>query len=177
MALSKLSYGIAAVGSPRELNYGESFVYGRAAAFISRPPAGTTCWTKPRSRSRRIRRCTTSWQGACKLRWGPGFWSGRLLSLTAALVIAGMIGRISTRVSGSAWTGGFSAALFLDLGFTENVPWYAFYRVGAGVWQTTSRGLQYGLNLTFTGPAALQPVESGVICGVFAGAEHDWLHK
>jgi peptide/nickel transport system substrate-binding protein len=27
-----------------------------------------------------------------------------------------------------------------------------------GVWQTTSRGLQYGLNLTFTGPAALQPV-------------------
>ena len=27
-----------------------------------------------------------------------------------------------------------------------------------GVWQTQSRGLQYGLNLTFTGPAALQPV-------------------
>src|SRR5579864_3546782 len=25
------------------------------------------------------------------------------------------------------------------------------------VWQTTTRGLQYGLNLTFTGPAALQP--------------------
>jgi hypothetical protein len=38
VAISKLSYGVAAVGARRELNYGESFVYGRAPAVVSGLP-------------------------------------------------------------------------------------------------------------------------------------------
>jgi hypothetical protein len=128
VAVSGLVNALAFLGDPHELDYGESIVYGRAAALLSGLPLYHPIDQRPLT----VAAYTPLYYvlaAALQAVVGPGFWPGRILSLASALIAAALVGRVSMRVSGSAWIGCLGATAFLALGFSAPAPWYTFYRV------------------------------------------------
>jgi hypothetical protein len=127
-AAATLAAGAFAIGQPAAIDYGEPVVYGHAQRIVTgdalyqpidRPPFTVAAYTP-----------LYYWAaGVLQAAIGPGFGSGRALSLAAGLVAAVCVGALAGRSRG-AWVGALGSALFLALAFpTPDTPWLGLYRV------------------------------------------------
>lgn len=128
LALARLIIGIAAIGEPQQLDYGEPIVYGQAARIsngaplyqpLDRPPLTVAAYTP----------LYYKLASELQARVGPGFGPGRALSYAAGLATTAAVAWLAARYARSFWSGAFAAAIFVGLGFPGVVPWFALYRV------------------------------------------------
>ena len=128
MAATRLGPGLAALGEPAQLDYGEPIVYAQAA----RIPNGQALYQKFDGPPYTVAAYTPLYYKLASLlqaKLEPGFGPGRALSFAAGVAAALGIAWLTARQARSMWAGGFAALLFLGLGFPGTVPWFALYRV------------------------------------------------
>jgi len=127
LAVDRIARAIAAVLRPVEAMYGESIIYDQAARLLhgealyqalDRAPFTVTAYTP----------LYYVLAAGLQALAGPGFSPGRILSVGAGLVAAGLVGRLAARHVGDWRAGVFAAVLFVALGFPGDFPWFAFYK-------------------------------------------------
>jgi hypothetical protein len=128
LALGRLAVGFEAIGQHQQLEYEEPIVYAEAGRFLKgealyqpldRPPYTIVAYTPL------YFKLVSELQGHI----APGFTPGRVVSYAAGLASAVAVAWLAARFARSAWAGGLAAVMFIGLGFSETVPWFALYRV------------------------------------------------
>jgi hypothetical protein len=128
LALAQLALSIELILQPREVMYGESFVYDHAARLVRGEPLYQPLDRAPYTVANYGPLYYVLAAGL-QLLLGPGFWSGRTVSLCAGLVTAGLVAWVAARRSGDRRVGAIAGLLFLTLGLPYQYLWSALYRV------------------------------------------------
>jgi MFS family permease len=149
-----------AVIQPFSVEYGESVVYGHAMRIVQGEPLYQPFDVPPYTVLNYPP--LFYWLAAAlQALVGPGFGSGRVLSLLAGLASAAAVGTVASRRTGQAWAGAFAGVLFLALAFPGGVPWLGVYRVD-----------MLGVALSVTAIALLSSgtgTQASLAAGVLAG--------
>ena len=127
-AAGRLGVGFLAIGQPQQLEYEEPIVYAQAARFLDsaplyqpldRPPYTVAAYTPL------YFKVVSELQGHLS----SGFAPGRAVSYLAGLASALAVAWLAARYARSLWAGVLAAVIFIGLGFSGPVPWFALYRV------------------------------------------------
>ncbi len=160
IAIGRLGRGVAWVIQPGEVTFGEAILYDHAARIVRGEPLYQPLDRPPYT----IAAYTPVYYGlaaALQAIVGPGFPPGRMLSLTAGIAAAALVGYLASRRARSRWAGAFAALLFLVLGFAGGKPWFSLYKEDMlGV------ALALGAIATLSGGRSTRRL---VIAGVLAG--------
>src|SRR5512132_750784 len=127
-AAFNLGLALVLVGRADETRYGESLIYDHAARLLR----GEALYQALDGPPYTIANYTPLyyWLAAgLRLLSGPGFLSGRVLSLLSGLVTAVLVGWLAgRRTGGGAWPALSAGLLFIGLGLGGPVPWSAGYK-------------------------------------------------
>jgi hypothetical protein len=125
--LVQLVWSVRMLAEPGEAMYGEAIIYDQAARLHrgeplyqppDRPPYTVAAYTP-----------FYYWVTAGLQRvLGPGFWTGRALSVAAGLAVSILVGYLAANQSGDRRAGLFAALLFLAFGLPGIPPWSALYK-------------------------------------------------
>lgn len=126
-AVLNIVLAVAATVRPDEVRYGEAIIYEQAGRLLDgqplyqvldRPPLTVAAYTP-----------MYYWCAALlRLAVGPGFGSGRTLSLFAGLVAAGLAGYLTWRRTATLWPAVTCVLLFLAVGMVGPIPWSGSYK-------------------------------------------------
>src|SRR5262249_4723817 len=124
LILVDVGWVVRTLATPREVMYHEAVVYDHAARILRGEPLYQPIDRPPYTIAPYM---PVYYPLAAGLRgaFGPGFGPGRVLSVVAGLVAAGLVGWLTTRLAGDRRAGLFAAALFLALGLpgVQVVTW------------------------------------------------------
>lgn len=157
----RLGQSIAAVVDPWAWDYAEPIVYGQAARLLKHEPLYQALGEPPFTVTAYTPLYYYAVAGVHAL-LGPGFAVGRTLSFLSGLVAAVCVAALTTWLARSAWAGVVAATIFLGLGFTGSVPWFALYRVD-------TLGLAFSLLAICVSTVATRPrdlIAAGVLAGL-----------
>jgi hypothetical protein len=128
LTVAQFALSIAAARQPNEVDFGEAILYDHAARLVrgeplyqplDRPPYTVAAYTPLYYALAAILQAVV----------GPGFGAGRVLSILAGLVAAGLVAYLAGHVARDRRAGVFAALLFLTLGFPGPfAPWFALYK-------------------------------------------------
>jgi hypothetical protein len=114
---------------PEQLDEGEPLIYGLASRILANRPLYQPIDQQPFVQ---VHYTPVYYATIAALRQfvGPGFAPGRVLSMSAGLVTATLVGYLTASRARSWWAGGFAVLMFLGLGFPgAPVPFLALERV------------------------------------------------
>lgn len=145
--LGRMASAARVLVAPQEVMYGEAIVYDQAAHVAHRLPLYHGIGDP--SYSATAYGPIYYWlAGGLQALVGPGLLSGRVLSLLAGLTAATLVGWLARERVASLSAGVLAGALFLVGSFSEEAPWYAFYKedvlaiaLALGAIAALSRGL------------------------------------
>ncbi len=115
------------IGRPDETRYGEAILYDHAARLLRGEPLYQALDGPPYT----IAAYTPLYYwlvAALRVAFGPGFLIGRLISLGAGVLIAGMIGWLVWRRARAPVAALLGGLLFIAFGLGGLVPWSAAYK-------------------------------------------------
>ncbi len=127
VAVGRVGRGLMAVAEPGEVAFGEAILYDHAARILRGEPLYQPVGLPPYT----IAAYTPVYYAAAAVLQaiaGPGFAPGRLLSIVAAVVAVGLVGRFTADVTESPRAGLLASVVFLALGFPGRYPWWSLFK-------------------------------------------------
>lgn len=125
--LGRLGSVLRMIVAPQELMYGEAIVYDQAARIVN-GHALYQAVGDPNYSATAYGPLYYWCAAALQALVGPGFTAGRVLSFVAGMAAAALIGRLTYQRTRHTAAGVLAAGLFLVGSFSEEAPWYAFYK-------------------------------------------------
>lgn len=125
--VGRLGSVLRMIAVPQELMYGEAIVYDQATRIVNGQPLYQAVGD-PNFSATAYGPLYYWCAATLHLLIGPGFMPGRVLSLVAGIVAAALVGRLAEQRTRRAAAGALAAAVFLVGSFSEEAPWYAFYK-------------------------------------------------
>lgn len=126
-ALLNVALAVVLLGHPEETRYGEALIYGHAARVLHGEPLYQRLDQAPFTAANYTP--LYYWLAAAlQALVGPGFLSGRLVSLLCGALSAAFVGWLAWRRTRAAWPTLAAALLFVGLGTVGPMPWTAAYK-------------------------------------------------